>query len=108
MAQGAIAKSDPVVETETLRALYGDTPVRGKRHVVEVPGPGTYCVELRSYVFDAFLVLRDRDGNVLLENDDGLGRSGEDVTDRLARRMHEGGSEQHEFPLDLCFRRTIG
>src|SRR5689334_9440937 len=69
---GDIADGDPVVETETLRTRYMDETVLGKAYRLEVDAAGTFTVELRSCFFDAYLVLRDEDGRVLAEDDDGL------------------------------------
>jgi tetratricopeptide (TPR) repeat protein len=68
---GSIAEGDPVVRTETLDKNYVDAPVRGKTYTIRVAEAGSYTLRLRSYFFDAYLVLRDAHGAVLKEDDDG-------------------------------------
>jgi tetratricopeptide (TPR) repeat protein len=69
--EGEIAGGDPEVHTPTLDKAYTDAPVVGKAYVVEVEEGGPYTIELRSYLFDAYLVLRDEAGEVWAEDDDG-------------------------------------
>ncbi len=70
--EGVIEDGDSEVRTDTLDASYSATPTVGRRYRIEVPESGPYHVELRSWSFNAYLVVRDADGNVLAENDDGL------------------------------------
>lgn len=72
VVSGSIGKDNASVATETLRAYYSGFVVHGQSFRVEVPKTGPYCFELRSYFFDCYLVLRDADGTVLAEDDDGL------------------------------------
>ncbi len=72
VVEGVIEESDREVTTETLAAEYTDAPVRGKTYRLRVSEPGPCFIELRSYFFDAYLVLRNEDGEVLAEDDDGL------------------------------------
>ena len=58
----------------TLDEGYTDAPVRGVSFKVELPA-GTTTIELRSYFFDAYLVVRDANGEVIAEDDDGLLRT---------------------------------
>ena len=67
-----ITDTDPEVHTPTLDTTYADVPTVGKGFRIEVEFPGTYTIELRSYLFDAYLVLRSESGVVLAEDDDGL------------------------------------
>ena len=69
--EASIEDSDPRVETPTLRANYTEAPVVGKTYLIEVEEAGAYTIELRSYLFDAYLVLRDEAGEILAEDDDG-------------------------------------
>src|SRR5262249_32687723 len=69
---GEITDADPAVHTPTLDESYTDAPVVGKTFLVEVEEPGTYTLELRSYFFDSYLVLREESGELLAEDDDGL------------------------------------
>lgn len=62
----------PEVHTESLDRDYTTAPTRGRAYRVQVPSTGWYRVELRSHLFDAYLVLRDAAGRVLAEDDDGL------------------------------------
>ena len=70
--EGVIEESDPEITTEVLAEKYTDAAVRGKTYRLRVPETGPYFIELRSHRFDAYLVLRAPDGNVLAEDDDGL------------------------------------
>ena len=70
--QGEITDEDLVVHTPTLDANYTEAPTVGKTFLIEVEESGSYYIDLRSYFFDAYLVLRDGDGNVVAEDDDGL------------------------------------
>jgi len=70
--KGEITDQSPVVETPTLKKGYTDAPVLGKTYTFQVPESGPWHLDLRSYLFDAYLVLRDGEGNLLAEDDDGL------------------------------------
>jgi CHAT domain-containing protein/tetratricopeptide (TPR) repeat protein len=70
--EGEIADGDPLVHTETLDTRYSDGEPVAKTFRIAVATGGLHHVELRSYVFDAYLVLRDAEGRVLSEDDDGL------------------------------------
>ncbi|MEM7168457.1 MAG: tetratricopeptide repeat protein, partial [Planctomycetota bacterium] len=73
---GDITATDPEVHTPTLDdpKSYGGSGklTRGKTYTVEVTETGVYRIELRSYLFDAYLVLRDVEGKVIAEDDDAL------------------------------------
>ena len=92
--EAEITEIDPVIHTETLLRIYTDAPVRGKTYPVQVPGSGPCSVDLRSDYFDAYLVLRDAQGNVLAEDDDGLFST-------HARIVHalEGGTD---YRVEVC------
>ena len=66
-----IKDGDPVVHTAALDRSYSDAPVVGKSYRIQIDSAGPYTIELRSYLFDAYLVLRDEAGDVLAEDDDG-------------------------------------
>ena len=69
---GEITDADAVVTTPTLEAGYTDAPNIGRSFALEIEAAGTYRIELRSHAFDAYLVLREADGSVRAEDDDGL------------------------------------
>ena len=68
---GTIEETDPVIRTETLDALT-EGVVHGEVFLVARAEPGSFHVEVRSHLFDAYLIVRDEDGAPLLEDDDGL------------------------------------
>jgi len=70
--EGEITDEDAVVHAETLDAQYTDAPTVGQTYLIEVEESGPYHIDLRSYFFDAYLVLRDAEGEVMAEDDDGL------------------------------------
>ena len=70
--EGEITDADPAVHTPTLDVRHTTAPTIGKTFLLAVDEPGTYTLELRSYFFDAYLVLRDESGALLAEDDDGL------------------------------------
>jgi len=67
-----ITGQDPEIVSPDIRKDFSDAPVRGKTFSVQVPGDGIWHLDLRSYFFDAYLVLRDAEGKLLAEDDDGL------------------------------------
>ncbi len=69
--EASIENSDPHVQTPIL-ANYTDALVVGKSYLIQVDERGTYTIDLRSYFFDTYLVLRDDAGDVMAEDDDGL------------------------------------
>ncbi len=71
---GVIEDGDPVVETETLRTRCTPecAPTVGRSYRIEPDEDGPYTIELRSDDFDAYLVLRDDNGELIAEDDDGL------------------------------------
>ena len=70
--EGVVSGSSPLLETLGLEA-HGTPPgsVRAESFSVQVPSGGSCTVEMMSYSFDSYLVLRDGAGKVLAENDDG-------------------------------------
>ncbi len=92
--EGEITEEDPVIETEILHPGYSTAPVRGRTFRVEVTESGPYHIELKSYFFDAYLVLRNAEGVVLAEDDDGLLAT----HSRIVRKLEVGKSYQ----VDAC------
>jgi len=70
--EGEVTEASPVVETPALKKSYTDAPVLGETFAFQVPASGPWHLDLRSYFFDAYLVLRDGEGKLLAEDDDGL------------------------------------
>jgi CHAT domain-containing protein/tetratricopeptide (TPR) repeat protein len=70
--EGVVSGSSLLLETLGLEA-HGTPPgsVRAESFFVQVPSAGSWTLEMRSYSFDSYLVLRDGAGKVLAENDDG-------------------------------------
>ena len=93
--RGEITDDSPSVETPTLLRELGETPVLGQAYRIEVPEAGVYRVELRSYLFDAYLVLRDGEGEILGENDDGL-------IGLHSRLVLAGVRPEHELVIQAC------
>ena len=69
---GEITEDDPVIETEILKKGYTEAPTRGEAYRLNITTSEPHYIDLRSYLFDAYLVLRDEDGTVIAEDDDGL------------------------------------
>lgn len=58
--EGEITKSSEVVHTRTIDAQYSTyEPVRGVRFLLDVETGGPVTIDLRSHLFDAYLVLED-------------------------------------------------
>jgi len=70
--EGSIDAESPVVNTPTLDANYTNAPTVGNSYRVEVSKSGPYTIKLHSYAFDGYLVLFEENGELLVENDDGL------------------------------------
>ncbi len=62
----------PPVSTPALEATDPDGRRGAAIYRLVVDDPGTITVELRSFIFDTYLVLRDAEGGVLAEDDDSL------------------------------------
>jgi CHAT domain-containing protein/tetratricopeptide (TPR) repeat protein len=78
--EGEIVDGLSPVETPTLQEDYADVPVVGRTFLLEAPEHEPFTIELRSFFFDAYLVVRDRAGELLAEDDDGLLRTHARVT----------------------------
>lgn len=71
--EGELTVEAPVVRAPALDAVFGaDAAVRGVRFGFDVTTAGPVTIDLRSYFFDAYLVLEDANGAVIAEDDDGL------------------------------------
>ncbi len=70
--EGKITDQSPLVETPTTKKTFTDAPVRGETFIFQVPESGPWHLDLRSYFFDAYLVLRDAEDRLLAEDDNGL------------------------------------
>ena len=92
--EGEITDAASVVHAPTLDRDYTDTPVVGTSFAIEVEESGPYKIELRSYLFDAYLVLRDVQGKVVSEDDDG----GIGTHARIVSELELGAS----YRLDAC------
>jgi CHAT domain-containing protein/tetratricopeptide (TPR) repeat protein len=77
--EGEVRADSPVVHTPTLDRSFTDAPVRGVSFELDLPA-GTTTIELRSHFFDAYLVVRDANGELIAEDDDGLLRTHSAVT----------------------------
>lgn len=93
---GVVSEEDAEVHTPKLDAEYVQAPTRGRRHVLEVESAGTYTIELHSFFFDAYLVLRTEDGSLVVEDDDGYF----ETQSRLAAHL-EPGQTYHVFACAL-------
>lgn len=89
-----ISSGAPVIDTATLRTNYSrKNAVVGTTFRMRIPELGTYTVELVSYAFDAYLVLRTPNGAVVAEDDDG-------AADTHARLVFE--AQELEYLVDVC------
>lgn len=70
--EGEVADSDQEIHTPTLDRGYSSAPVLGKAISFTAPTSAWYRIELTSDQFDAYLILRDDQQVVVVENDDGL------------------------------------
>jgi len=68
---GVIADGDQVVTSVALDG-YVNAPTVGRAFEFEVKQAGAFHVDLRSCLFDTYLVLRDDSGDIVAEDDDGL------------------------------------
>lgn len=93
-ASGTIVDEDPVIRTEILLERYRNAPVLGQTFALQVERGGPHCIDMWGYGFDAYLVLRDADGKVLAEDDDGM--AGTDA--RLVLDLEAG----KPYRLEVC------
>lgn len=71
--EGMIEDRDREISTEILRGGYSNAQVVAKTWLVEVKSAGQHCIDMWGYGFDAYVVLRDPEGKVVAEDDDGMG-----------------------------------
>lgn len=91
---GHIDPSDSVVESPGL-LVHGDAAVRGTRFRFRVPDAGAYFIDLRSHFFDPYLILRDSEGELLVEDDDGWFAV-------YPRIIVEGLVSDRDYYIDAC------
>jgi CHAT domain-containing protein/tetratricopeptide (TPR) repeat protein len=70
--EAEIGATAPEVHTPRLDANYTSARTAGFECRLVVEASGTYRIDLRSYDFDAYLVVRDGAGELIGEDDDGL------------------------------------
>ncbi|MFQ5749023.1 MAG: tetratricopeptide repeat protein, partial [Planctomycetota bacterium] len=92
--KGDIQDHDSLVETEFLLQKRGDAPVLGQTFLIQIGESGPYHIDLRSWFFDAYLVLRDEEGRLLAEDDDGL----IGLHSRIVTQLKQGRS----YRVDAC------
>jgi hypothetical protein len=92
--KGTVDDTDPVVETDVLR-MYDVAATVGKTYRIQVERAGPYHIELRSYDFDTYLVLRDASGEPIAEDDDGW----VEVHSRIQVERMEAG---RTYRVDAC------
>ncbi len=69
---GEVAEECAEVHSLHLDANYSDVPVIGMAYRLVVSEAGFYYIDLRSFDFDAYLILADSKNGNLAEDDDGL------------------------------------
>ncbi len=89
-----ITGDEDVVTTDVISDAHVDAPVIGRRYVVEPGRSSTYHFDMRSAVFDTYLVLRDASGKVVAEDDDGLVATHSRIVTELERGRR--------YLLDAC------
>lgn len=92
---GEVRPDAPVAATENLTRQFTNAVVRGTRVAIRTPAEGSCYIDARSHFFDTYLVLRDLDGEVLAEDDDGLVAT----HSRIAGAVLEPGTS---YILDVC------
>ena len=70
--RGEVADGAPVVSTETLAAGARTWEPVGRAIRIRIDEAGPHYIDLRSDYFDTYLVLRNEQGDVVAEDDDGL------------------------------------
>ncbi|KAA3614280.1 MAG: CHAT domain-containing protein [Planctomycetota bacterium] len=69
--QGHLKDGAKEIQTPTLADGLSSTPVVGLEYLLSVDEAGSYFIEMRSFDFDTYLILRQEDGKLLAEDDDG-------------------------------------
>ncbi|NQU49628.1 MAG: tetratricopeptide repeat protein [Planctomycetes bacterium] len=88
--QGTVNDSSTIVQTPTLDANYTTAPTKGISYTFAVPQTGNYFINLHSFSFDAYLVLKNAAGELIAEDDDSLLRT----HSQLAVRLNAGTDYQ--------------
>lgn len=70
--ESSVEDGDEAITTEKLAGGYVDQPVLGKSFTLTVKTAGTWRLDLVGHAFDGYLVLRDAQGALVAEDDDGL------------------------------------
>jgi len=96
--RGEIADDASVVHSPALDRNHTEAPTLGNDYRIVVDTSGPYFIDLRSYDFDAYLVLRSANGELIGENDDGL----ISTHSRVIAVLEEGG----EYRLTACALRA--
>ncbi|MBC8405651.1 MAG: tetratricopeptide repeat protein [Planctomycetes bacterium] len=91
---GRIDADSAIAHTPTLDANYTNAPTVSNGYQVVVSESGPYAIELRSYDFDAYLVMADENGTLLAEDDDGLIRTHARVVVNL--------EANHKYTVHAC------
>ncbi len=69
---GQLAPTAGAVHTPRLDSRTKGEITRGRDYAIRLQEGGSFRIELESYAFDAYLILRDGSGKLLTEDDDGL------------------------------------
>lgn len=69
---GVIERSDPILESKDLNRVHPADRVQGRGYILDGLVPGRYTLLMRSLCFNTYLVLRNDEGEVLAEDDDGF------------------------------------
>ncbi len=98
---GEISESNPTATSEILRQDFANSKKWRQRFRITPGRSGPHFFQLRSPDFDSYLLLRDDDENVLLEDDDGwYGAHSQIVCEQL-----DAG---RTYYLDVCALREVG
>jgi len=98
--KGQVKSSSSEIHTQALAKKKSPAPTLGVTYSLSVSSAGVYCIELMSYDFDAYLVVRDASGEVISENDNGYMNNHSRVVGRLKAR--------HKYEVVACSLRGRG
>ncbi len=96
--QAELGASDPVTTAPGAMGT-SDGPAHARRFSFTAPKDGIWCLSMRSFELDSYLVLRDAEGNLLAEDDDGLWPTPFTVPPRHAY-LEWNGSAHARFELE--------